>query len=731
MANEEVVSIRAILRDELSAQMDKVRASIKGTTTVTKEQARESTLLSRSLEGLRRQLFAGLGLVGIIRFARQSLQLAKEQAEAESRLLFALKGRTQEFERLKNLTADLQKETVFDDDDLKKQTALLLNMGIGVGSIDKALQATIDTATALDLSFDEVGKSIAQFEQGQAGRLAARVPELKELERNGQLAARGLDVLAEKFKGAAKAAADTSFGRFTQQIKALHDVQEEIGNQIIDLLIPNVEKFKEVVGGVLAVLREYKVALDDIGLAIGAIIGGIPLSKVGEFIRDTKKREQQLLNAKSLNKELATRRRLEAEIAALRRSSENATRLIADFSINSVVNITIAKALDTLRSASPEVAEQLTEIFTIEFERQLERQKISLEDFFLFRRSLETQATRDAIALQQRIIDKERERLENAKAGVEGSKNAAESLESRLSRDGSTLIARTEKEKELLDGAVRSRQEMNKFLGEQLDAEQKINAALERQAALTAQLTEKDQKILEDRRKRIQEEKERTDLPTGFFAGLSEQVLELGQIGRVVAHDLVDGFGEWIDGLIQGRKSFRELVADFLRGIAVMIAKTLLLRAIGSTGLFGPGVGDNAGGPVLQRARGGAIPGPNVNRDVVPIMATPGEFVISREAVRLYGMRAMQALNEGLLPRELLDNPRVPADAVQVGRRRLATGGAVTGGSGSGQGGGSTLVADERTMARLIAGGEEALFRHYSQRRSTILAALGIKGSSR
>lgn len=51
---------------------------------------------------------------------------------------------------------------------------------------------------------------------------------------------------------------------------------------------------------------------------------------------------------------------------------------------------------------------------------------------------------------------------------------------------------------------------------------------------------------------------------------------------------------------------------------------------------LGPVQFHNSGGPIF-RAGGGGVPGPNVDRDVVPAMLTPGEYVLSRPAIANMG----------------------------------------------------------------------------------------------
>jgi len=64
-----------------------------------------------------------------------------------------------------------------------------------------------------------------------------------------------------------------------------------------------------------------------------------------------------------------------------------------------------------------------------------------------------------------------------------------------------------------------------------------------------------------------------------------------------------------------------------------------------------PGSGGGPTGQPYMRNTGGPIPGPNVDRDVVPAMLTPGEFVLRKEAVKKIGLNALSSMNTtGTLP---------------------------------------------------------------------------------
>ncbi len=98
------------------------------------------------------------------------------------------------------------------------------------------------------------------------------------------------------------------------------------------------------------------------------------------------------------------------------------------------------------------------------------------------------------------------------------------------------------------------------------------------------------------------------------------------------------------------------IVAGFLDGVGGIadaiglgdIAK-VLRNGAGSArgwGQGGPATRDLGAGQQL-RNQGGPIYGPNVDRDIVPAMLTPGEFVMRRGAVQKYGAGFMEMINAG------------------------------------------------------------------------------------
>ena len=90
-------------------------------------------------------------------------------------------------------------------------------------------------------------------------------------------------------------------------------------------------------------------------------------------------------------------------------------------------------------------------------------------------------------------------------------------------------------------------------------------------------------------------------------------------------------------------------VASAAKEVFPALAALATIRAIPAIASFVGGFGRgftrrNAGGPIRRFATGGYVPGSG-NRDTVPAMLTPGEFVIRKKAVEKIGVGKLAALN--------------------------------------------------------------------------------------
>lgn len=342
--------------------------------------------------------------------------------------------------------------------------------------------------------------------------------------------------------------------------------------------------------------------------------------------------------------------------------------------------------------------------------------------------------------------------LEAAKALAESEKNRANTLASIATlreKEGSEIVATAEAERKRLDATLQSIQAQRSAgaitQGQALELstqattafEQKLidsKAALEqllatlppeKAAELSGSLATLGQGLVPEGQ-------------VGFFDGIVQgaekatvALDDMGQVGISVGEQLTDSLASGLaDVFVKGETSLRQFLGTFLQTIAIMITKLLILKAI-QTALGGYGAvagaiaGANRGGLVMGFAGGGSVPGPNVDRDVVPAVLTPGEFVQTRDATAYYGVSVMEAMRRMLVPRSMFSGVPSVGSHAQV-RRGFADGGPVTSGqTGAAVMGGSTamVLANEQTLDRLIAGGEPAFIRAL-ERNADVINAL-------
>ena len=171
-------------------------------------------------------------------------------------------------------------------------------------------------------------------------------------------------------------------------------------------------------------------------------------------------------------------------------------------------------------------------------------------------------------------------------------------------------------------------------------------------------------------------------------------------------------------------------VGKVLRAISsVLKPKEPEVMALAGGGVAYLAVG---GFPANAPRRQGRVPGPSVNRDVVPAMLTPGEFVMKRSAVSNYGLGVMYAMNEGIVPKDMFGS--LP------GVRKLATGGTAEATippkieistpmqaptqmpqqqSGSQAPVPAYIVANEQAMQNLLNGGKNSMIDFMRRNKST------------
>lgn len=82
--------------------------------------------------------------------------------------------------------------------------ALIAQLGVAPGQLEKATQASVDLAAALGISLEAAARNVGRTVGGFAGELGELVPELKDISAEALRAGEGIEFLAERFAGAAE-----------------------------------------------------------------------------------------------------------------------------------------------------------------------------------------------------------------------------------------------------------------------------------------------------------------------------------------------------------------------------------------------------------------------------------------------------------------------------------------------------------------------------------------------
>lgn len=239
------ISILVELTDAMTAPLRSMNKGLGTMRSNVRALRRELGPLGRSIVQIGAALAGGAVL-------RRSVQLAERQVQAQAQLARALGDNIAQMDTLLQKAAAVQARTTFGDEELIELTAFLLDAGVGLGQIDKAIEATLQTSSALGQSLNTTGKQLAQTLSGDLpARLARLVPELNSLSEEALLSGAAFDVLAQRFEGAAEALAATDFGTIKQQINLIGDELEIVGQAIAGVLA-------EILPAIVQVIRETR-----------------------------------------------------------------------------------------------------------------------------------------------------------------------------------------------------------------------------------------------------------------------------------------------------------------------------------------------------------------------------------------------------------------------------------------------------------------------------------------
>lgn len=147
-----------------------------------------------------------------------------------------------------DLATTFQRTTVYSDDLINEMQALLTSVGdVAPREMDKALEAATNLASGLGIDLRAATMMVSKASEENVGALKKSGVQLDET----RVAAEGmsyiLDVVNEKFGGAAQAEMETYAGKIQQIANAWDNVQEVVGGAIVThpLLVAALRSIKE------------------------------------------------------------------------------------------------------------------------------------------------------------------------------------------------------------------------------------------------------------------------------------------------------------------------------------------------------------------------------------------------------------------------------------------------------------------------------------------------------
>lgn len=220
----------------------------------------------KSTTGMLKTAFAGIGITAattaMIKFGKAAVTAWGEQEDAVRQLTNSVNNNPlmtgDAVYNLEQFAGELQKSTTIGDEAAIKLANLAVAAGANVDETKKMTQAAIDVSAAMGISMDSAMKSIIKQMSGMTGELGEVVPELRDLTKEQLEAGEGIDLLAEKFKGAGAAMAETTQGGLTQFRNAFGDLMEQFGRGASGPMSAVVGKLTELTSGYADYLKQRR-----------------------------------------------------------------------------------------------------------------------------------------------------------------------------------------------------------------------------------------------------------------------------------------------------------------------------------------------------------------------------------------------------------------------------------------------------------------------------------------
>lgn len=241
VSGEVVVAIRGV--DEASSAMDKVRASLGVFSGVIGDLGGGFTSLGNVISG-----FAGAGVMGaasaavgeVVKGLQDCFKSATQSEEVWNRLAATVErsGVSWESARtsIESFASSAEKMTRFSDEQIAAAMKTLIDHGMSVEQAMKAMTQTMDLAAAKQVSLGEAANAVGKAFIGMERPLRSMGVVLDESVPKGKEFATAMEMISQKFGGAAQADVESYAGKQQMVANAFDNLKERIGSALIPVM---------------------------------------------------------------------------------------------------------------------------------------------------------------------------------------------------------------------------------------------------------------------------------------------------------------------------------------------------------------------------------------------------------------------------------------------------------------------------------------------------------------
>jgi len=229
--------------------------------------------MGKSMQRVGRSMSMSLTLP-LAAFAAASVKAFDVQAKAEAKLLTGLKGNIEAFKSLKEQARELQKITLFGDEQTMSAQAMLATMGLEEEAIKRLTPLIQDMATAKGMDLKAAADLVAKSVGSSTNALSRYGITIEGAVGSTERLDSAVNALSGQFKGQSKAAAEAGAGGLTQLKNSFGDLMETIGGMLMPVLTKLIDKIKEGIE-VIQGLSDEQLKSRIKWLAIAAAIGPV------------------------------------------------------------------------------------------------------------------------------------------------------------------------------------------------------------------------------------------------------------------------------------------------------------------------------------------------------------------------------------------------------------------------------------------------------------------------